>query len=58
MCSRLLLSAAGCLVKHGGEDGSDTFNGAAVMGPGQMAEYNGNWSSLSAAVINLPGPRH
>lgn len=45
-------------MKHGGEDGYNALNGAAVMWPGQMAEYNENRSPLSAAAINLSQPRH
>lgn len=45
-------------MKHGVEDGSNTLNGAAVMGPGQVDQSHGNRSPLSAATINLSRPRH
>lgn len=45
-------------MKNGGEDGENVLNGATVMGPGQMAEYNGNRNPFSAAAISLSWPGH
>lgn len=51
-----LLSAAGCPVKGGGEDGQEALREAADTAPGQMALFLGNGNLLSAPALDLSGP--
>lgn len=51
-----LLSAAGCPVKGGGEDGQEALSEAADTVPGQMDLFLGNGNPLSAPALDLSGP--
>lgn len=51
-----LLSAAGCPVEGGGEDGEEALSEAADAAPGQVAMFPGNGNLLSAPALGLSGP--
>lgn len=57
-CCVFVLSAAGCPLRRGGEDGWEALNEAAGVAPGQMAHFFGNGTPLSAAALDLSGSRH
>lgn len=57
-CCVFVLSAAGCPVKRGGEDGWGALKKAAGVAPGQMGQFFGNRTPIATAALDLSGPRH